>query len=106
MENKDETDPAETSGYVEHAGSIWAPSNIVGGMSSVGLFSAVLGIVALVMAVIAVFPFMTWLLATIGVISGLRVFLPRVTVHDKVLIAIGVLTSMIAVLILLLRLAS
>ena len=70
MANKDETDPAETSGYVEHAGSIWAPSNIVGGMSSVGLFSAVLGIVALVMAAIAVFPFFTWLIATIGVIPG------------------------------------
>jgi hypothetical protein len=58
------------------------------------------------MAAISVFPFLTWLLATIGVISGLRVFLPRVTTHDKILIAIGVLTSVIAVAILLVRLAS
>ena len=104
MADRTERDSAEDSGYASHAGSVWAPSGLVGGMSGVGLLSALLGIVALVLAAVGAFPVLAWLLAVIGIISGLRVFLPRVTTRDKVLIAVGVAASLIALVILLLNL--
>jgi len=105
MEDRNERDSAEDSGYVSHAGSVWAPSGLVGGMSGVGLLSALLGVVALVLAAVGAFPVLAWLLAVIGIISGLRLFLPRVTTRDKVLITIGAAASLTALVILLLSLA-
>jgi hypothetical protein len=80
------------------------PSGIVGGMTSVGLLACLFGILALVFAAVGLFPLLTSVIAAIGVVSGLRVFLPRVTTHDKVLIAVGVTASLIALVILLVRL--
>ena len=51
-------------------------------------------------------PLITFLLAVIALITGLRVFLPRVTPMDKVLIAIGSLASLVTLGILLSRIAS
>lgn len=90
---------AEDSGYSEHAGDVWAPSGIGGGMTGVSVLSFALGIVAVVLALADARPFLCWLFATIGVICGLRIFLPRATTLDKVLIAIGVVTSLAAIVI-------
>jgi hypothetical protein len=104
MADRNERDSAEDSGYVSHAGSVWAPSGLVGGMSGVGLLSALLGIVALVLAAVGAFPVFAWLLAVIGIISVLRLFLPRVTTKDKILITVGAAASLTALVILLLSL--
>jgi hypothetical protein len=97
---------AEDRGYVGYTGSVWSPKNIAGGLTGVGVLAAVLGIVSLVLALLDAFPLITWLLAIISIISGLRVFLPRVTTVDKVLIGIGVLASLAALVVLTMRLAS
>ena len=57
-----------------------------------------------VLAAAGALPFLTSVLAAIGIISGLRVFLPRVTTKDKVLISMGVAASLLALVLLLLRL--
>lgn len=106
MSEQDRHDPAEDHGYTSHAGSVWAPKNIVGGLAGVGMLSFVLGVVALVLALVDAAPLTTFLLAVIGLITGLRVFLPRVTTMDKVLIAVGSLASLVALVILLSRIAA
>jgi hypothetical protein len=70
-------------------------------MSGVGLLSAAMGIVAVVLAAAGARPLITWVLASIGIVSGLRVFLPRVTTQDKILIGVGVAASLIAFVLLL-----
>ncbi len=105
MSEQDRHDPAEDHGYTSHAGSIWAPKNIAGGLAGVGMLSLVLGVVSLVLALLDSYPLLTFLLAVIGLITGLRVFLPRVTTMDKVLIAVGTLASLATMVILLLRIS-
>jgi len=83
-----------------------ATPSVVGGMSGVGALSCVFGVVALVLALVGAFPAIVATIALIGVVCGLRVFLPRVTTGDKILIGIGVLTSLIALVIWLIRLTS
>ena len=106
MSEQDRHDPAEDHGYTSHAGSVWTPMNIAGGLAGVGMLSFVLGVVALVLALLDAAPLITFLLAVIALITGLRVFLPRVTPMDKVLIAIGSLASLVTLGILLSRIAS
>jgi hypothetical protein len=83
-----------------------APARVTGGMSSVGLLSCLFGVISLVLSALGLFPLVVLVVALIGIVSGLRVFLPRVTTQDKVLIGIGVLTSFIALVIWLVHAAS
>jgi len=83
-----------------------APARVVGGMSGVGVLSCLFGVVSLVLSALGLFPLVVLVVALIGVISGLRVFLPRVTTQDKVLIGIGVLASLVALVIWLARAAN
>lgn len=96
--NSNERYRAEDSGYSEHAGDVWAPSG-VGGMTGVSVLSFALGVVSVILALADARPFLCWLFATIGVLCGLRIFLPRATTLDKILIAIGVVTSLAAIVI-------
>jgi hypothetical protein len=82
-----------------------APSGIVGGLTGVGFLACLIGVAALAFAALGVLPLLTFTVAGIGVVCGLRVFLPRVTLLDKVLISIGVAASLIAIVILLARVA-
>jgi hypothetical protein len=91
---------AEDSGYTKNAGDVWAPSGVSGGMTGVSVLSFVLGVISVVLAVASARPFLCWLFAAIAIIAGLRVFLPRVTTLDKILIGIGVLASVVAIVIL------
>jgi hypothetical protein len=104
MNGKNDRNSADETSYFSHAGSIWAPSGLVGGMTGVGVLSFLFGIVAAVLAAVGALPFLTSVLAAIGIVSGLRVFLPRVTTKDKVLISMGVAASLLALVLLLLRL--
>jgi len=82
-----------------------APSGIVGGLTGVGVFACLIGVAALVLAALGVLPLLTFTVAGIGVVCGLRVFLPRLTTTDKVLISVGVVASLVAIVILLARVA-
>ncbi len=88
----------------EDFGSVWSPHDVKG-TSGVGAFALVLGLVALVLAVVDRFPLVTFVLAIIGFLMGLRLFLPRLTTLDKVLLPLGMLASLAALVVQLLRLA-
>jgi len=110
MTEENEKERVPESAYFGRVGrgdptGIKTPSGIVGGMTSVGLLACLFGVLALVLAVVGAFPLLTSVIAGIGVVSGLRVFLPRVTTHDKVLIGVGVAASLVALVILLVRVA-
>jgi hypothetical protein len=105
MTESNEKYSAEDHGYTQHAGDIGAP-NKVSGMTGASAFSLVLGVVALVWVLADARPFLAWLFATLGIVTGLRIFLPRVTTLDKVLITVGVLASLAAIVMLLLDVAS
>ncbi|MDX6298811.1 MAG: hypothetical protein QOF53_25 [Nocardioidaceae bacterium] len=107
-ENQRESVPESTYfGRLGRAGPVSGKRSpeVTGGMSGVGVLSCLFGVVALVLAAVDAFPFLVVVVALIGVVSGLRVFLPRVTTQDKVLIGIGVLASLVALVIWLVRLA-
>jgi hypothetical protein len=108
-ENQKESVPQSTYfGRVGRAGpeSGKAPARVVGGMSGVGVLACVFGIVALALSALGLFPLVVLVVSLIGIVSGLRVFLPRVTTQDKVLIGIGVLASVVALIIWLARAAN
>ena len=92
--------PSNEPGPTSWASDTSAPHE-VSGLTGASALCLVLGIVSLVLALADTRPLITWLLAFIGVVSGLRVFLPRVTIWDKVLVSGGVLTSLIAMVVLL-----
>ncbi len=105
MSDSNEKYSAADHGYSEQAGDIWAP-NKVSGLTGASALSLILGAVSLIWVLADARPFLAWLFATIGIITGLRIFLPRVTTLDKVLITVGVLASLAAIVLLLLDLSS
>ena len=92
--------PSDGPGPTSWASDTSAPSE-VSGLTGASALCLVMGIVSLVLALADARPLITWVLAAIGVVSGLRVFLPRVTILDKVLVSGGVLTSLIAIVVML-----
>lgn len=105
MSDRNEPAARETADSLSHAGSVWSARGVAGGMAGVGVLTLILGIAALVLAAVGRFPLVALILALVGVVSGLRVFLPRLTTADKVLIPVGVVASLAALVILLVRLA-
>jgi hypothetical protein len=104
MSDRNERAAQEDSETFSHGGSIWAPRAIAGGMTGVAVLSLALGVVAVVFAALDMMPVITTLLAFVGLVTGMRLFLPRLTVAEKLLIPLGMLFSVIALVILLLRL--
>lgn len=105
MSERDERAADERVGGYNHGGDVWAPHDVQNGMAGVSWLALVFGVVALVLAVIDRFPLGAFLLSIIGMLLGLRLFLPRLTTRDKVLLPIGALTSLVALVVLLLHLA-
>jgi hypothetical protein len=98
--------PEGGSGRMEPPGAPVIPTEKAVGLTGASALSLVLGVLSLVWVLLDARPFLAWLFATIGIITGLRIFLPRVTTLDKVLITVGVLASVVAIVLLLLDLAS
>lgn len=105
MPNRDERAADERAESFHHGDSPWATPSDQGGMAGASWASLGFGVVALVLAGLDRFPLGAFLLAAIGLLVGLRLFMPRLTTLDKVLLPIGMLTSLAAVVILLLRIA-
>jgi hypothetical protein len=105
MSDRNERAAQEDTETFGHSGSVWAPRAIAGGMTGVAVLSLVLGIVAVVLASLDKMPLVASLLALVGLITGMRLFLPRLTAVEKVLIPVGMVLSLAALVILLLRLA-
>jgi hypothetical protein len=91
---------SDEPGPTSWASGTYAPTE-VSGLTGASALCLIMGIVSLVLALADARPLITWVLAAIGVVSGLRVFLPRVTILDKVLVSGGVLTSLIAIVVML-----
>ena len=92
---------SDQPGPTSWASDTSAPSD-VSGLTGVSVLCLAFGVVSLVLALADVRPLITLLIAVIGFVSGLRVFLPRVTTLDKVLISLGALTSLVAIVVVLL----
>ena len=105
MSDRNERASQEYSDTFSHSGSVWSARAIAGGMTGVAVLALVIGIAALVLAAVGKFPLIVLLLALVGIVLGTRLFLPRLTVADKVLIPVGVVTSVIALVIWLIRFA-
>jgi hypothetical protein len=105
MSDRDERAADERAEAFGHAGSVWSAHDLKGGMTGVSVLAFAFGVVALVLAVVDRFPLLTFLLAALGFLLGLRLFMPRLTTLDKVLLPLGMLTSAAAVVVQLLRIA-
>jgi hypothetical protein len=84
---------------MEPPGAPVIPTEKAVGMTGVSVLSFALGIVSIILALADTRGFLCWVLASIGILCGLRIFLPRATTLDKVLIVIGVVTSLAAIVI-------
>ena len=98
--------PEAASGHFEPPSTVDIPTGQVSGLTGASAASLILGGLALILVLANKTPFLCWLLASIGIITGLRIFLPRVTTLDKILIAIGVLASVVTIVVLLTRIAA
>jgi hypothetical protein len=105
MSDRNERAAREDAEGLSHGGSIWAPSAIAGGMTGVALLALAVGVAAVVLAALDKRPLIAFVLALIGLITGMRLFLPRLTMLDKLLIPVGVLLSAAALVIQLLHLS-
>ena len=109
MTEKNDKERAPDSAYFGRLGRAWpargeAPGGTVGASTGGGVLACVLGVVALVLVALDVLPLLTFTVAGLGVVCGLGIFLPRVTLLGKVLFAVGVVASLITIVILLTRL--
>jgi hypothetical protein len=109
MTDPNDEDRVPASAYMGRVGrgpADEAPRAPVTGMTGMGAFACLLGVVALVFAAVGLIPLLTTTIAFISLVCGLGVFLPRTSTVDKILFTVGVLTSLVALVILLLRLTS
>jgi len=104
MSDRNDRTAREDAETFSHGGSVWSARGIAGSMSGVGVAALVFGVAALVLAIVGRFPLLVLLIALIGVVCGMRLFLPRLTAGDKVLIPIGVVASLAALVVLLINL--
>ena len=72
-------------------------------MSGVAVLALVLRIVALVLPSVGTLPLVATLLAVIGLVTGMRLFLPRLTPADKLLISAAMLLPLAALVVELIR---
>ena len=104
MSDRNERAAQEDTETFGHSGSVWAPRAIAGGMTGVAVLALALGIVAVVLAATGTTPLLATVLAFLGLVTGMRLFLPRLTVAEKLLIPVGMVLSVAALLVLLIRL--
>lgn len=105
MSDREERSADERAEAFSHGNSVWAAHDVGGGMAGVSWLALGFGIVALVLAAVDRFALLAFLLAVIGLLLGLRLFMPRLTTLDKVLLPLAMLASLVAVVVLLLGIA-
>ena len=105
MSDRNEPAARETAGALSQGRSVWSARGIASSMTGVAVLTLVLGIAALVLAAVGRFPLIVLILAVVGLVCALRLFLPRVTTADKVLIPVGVVACLAALVILAIRIA-
>ena len=95
------TNPVSGSHFLQRGYSPSAPKGLVGNTGRASAASLVLGVAALVLAASSTMTFVAWLTALLGVAFGLVILLPRATPLAKVNTTIGVVSAIVAIVLLL-----
>ncbi|MDX6302906.1 MAG: hypothetical protein QOF53_4120 [Nocardioidaceae bacterium] len=98
-DNSDKSSPVQAS-YFVHGYSPWSPRGLVGGTGGAAAASVLLGVLALGLSVAGALPFIAWIAALVGIVCGLMMLLPRVTVAQKIMSWVGMAICIAAVVLL------